>query len=104
MTRRLPWLGLLLAAIAWAGSQQVASDALFDDCRRGTPGFVLLVCLIGLLVDVAGALFSFAVLGMAGGSKGRRFLGLLGLLLAALCGFAIILQAINAFIIPPCAG
>jgi hypothetical protein len=41
MTRRLPWLGLFLAALGWAFSHQVGSDAVFDDCRRGSAGFIL---------------------------------------------------------------
>ena len=104
MIRRAPWLGLFLAALAWAASQQVASDAIFDDCRRGSAGFVLLVCLVALAVDALGALLGFAAWRGAGESRGRLFLGLLSMLLAALCGFAIVLQAINSLIIPICSG
>jgi hypothetical protein len=104
MTRRLPWLGLFLAALAWAASHQVASDAILDDCRRGSAAFVLLVCLAGLAVDAAGAAFSILVWRGAGESKGRLFLGMVGTMLAALTGFAIVLQAINALIIPICSG
>lgn len=100
--RRLPWLGLLLAAVAWAASQQVASDSIFDDCRRGAAGFVLLVCLLGLALDLCGGFLALAVWRDEAGGKGRRFLGLLGLLLALLAGFAIILQAVSALIIPTC--
>jgi hypothetical protein len=102
MTRRLPWLGLLLAAIAWAASHQVASDAIFDDCRRGAAAFVLLVCLAGLTIDIGGGLLALAVWRGAAAGSGRRFLGLLGMLLAALASFAIVLQAVSALIIPPC--
>lgn len=103
MTRRLPWLGLLLAACAWAVSQQVASDSIFDACNRGQGGFVLLVCVIALAVDVGGGVFALAVWRGANSHKGTLFLGLLGVLLALLCGFAIVLQAISVLIIPPCA-
>jgi hypothetical protein len=104
MTRRAPWLGVFLAALGWAAAHQVASDAIFDDCRRGTPGFILLVCLIGLAISVTGGLFGFATWRGAGASKGRSFLGLLGMLLAGLTGFAIVLQAINGLIVPICSG
>lgn len=104
MIRRAPWLGLFLAALGWAAAQQVASDALFDDCRQGTPAFILLVCLAGLAIDVAGGLFSLALWRGAGTSKGRSFLGVVGMLLAGLTGFAIVLQAVNGLIIPPCSG
>jgi hypothetical protein len=104
MIGRLPWLGLALAALGWAASHQLASDAILDDCRQGTPAFILLVCLGGLIVDLAGGLFSLAVWRTAGGSRGRLFLGLLGMLLAGLSGFAIVLQSLSGLIIPPCAG
>ena len=104
VTRRAPWLGLLLAAIAWAAQHQIASDAIFDNCRRGSAAFVLLVGLVCLAIDVAGAAFALAVWRGAQGSKGRLFLGLLSMLLAALTGFAIILQSISALIIPLCVG
>ena len=104
MTRRLPWLGLFLAALGWAAAHQVASNAIFDDCRRGAATFVLLVCFAGLVIDAAGAFFSLSVWRGAGDSKGRRFLGLVGMMLAALTGFAIVLQAVNALIIPSCSG
>ena len=104
MTRRLPWLGLLLAALGWAAAHQVASNAIFDDCRQGTPAFVLLICLAGLAIDAGGGLFSLAVWRGAAGSRGRLFLGLLGMLLAGLAGFAIVLQALSALIIPICSG
>jgi hypothetical protein len=104
MTRRLPWLGLGLAALGWAAAHQIGSDAIFDDCQKGVPGLILLVCLAGLAIDVAGGLFSLAVWRGAGESRGRRFLGMLGMLLAALAGFAIVLQSFAVLIIPPCAG
>jgi hypothetical protein len=104
MIRRVPWLGVFLAALGWAVAHQVASDAIFDDCRRGTPAFILLVCLVGLAIDIAGGLFGLAIWRGAGDSRGRSFLGLLGMLLAALTGFAIVLQAINGLIVPICSG
>ena len=103
MTARAPWLGLLLAALAWAADHQIGSDAIFDDCRRGTVGFVLVVGLLCLAVDIGGGLFSLAVWRGAEGSKGRLFLGLLGMLLAGFTGFAILLQSLSGLIIPPCA-
>jgi hypothetical protein len=104
MTGRMPWLGLALAALAWAAAHQVAADSIFDDCRRGSAGFILLVGLAALALDVAGGLFSLAVWRSAGGSKGRRFLGMLGMLLALLSGFAIALQSLSGLIIPSCSG
>jgi hypothetical protein len=98
-----PWLGIAAAALGWGAAQQVASSAIFDNCNRGEPGFVLIVCGLGLAVAIAGALFSFDIWRRRDDTPGRRFLGLTGTLLAALASFAIVLQAISALIIPPCA-
>ncbi|HEX8261504.1 MAG TPA: hypothetical protein VF547_01370 [Allosphingosinicella sp.] len=98
----LPWLGMAAAAVGWGASHQVASNAVFDDCRVGDPAFVLLVCLGGLAVAALGGYFSFDVW-RRDESEGRRFIGLVGALLAALAAFAILLQAASSLILPPCA-
>ncbi|MDQ4087625.1 MAG: hypothetical protein M3177_06420 [Pseudomonadota bacterium] len=98
-----PWLGMLAAAVGWAASHQVGSNAVFDDCRTGEPWFVLLVCLLGLLLAAGGAWYSYDV--WRQGEKeteGRRFIGLLGAFLAGLAAFAIVLQALSALILPRC--
>lgn len=98
-----PWLGLAGAAAGWFVSQQVGSNAVFDDCRTGAGWFVVAVCLAGLLLALAGGFYSWDV--WRRGEKeteGRRFLGLLGALLALLAAFAIVLQAISSLILPRC--
>ena len=97
-----PWLGMLGAAAGWAASHQVGSNAIFDDCRTGDPLFVLLVCLVGLVLAIAGGYFSWDVWRQSEETEGRRFLGLLGALLAGLTAFAIVLQALAALILPRC--
>jgi hypothetical protein len=96
-----PWAGLAAAAVGWAAAHQVGSDAVFDDCTVGG-AFVVLVCLGGLAVTVLGGLFSWSVW-RGEESEGRRFLGLVGALLAALAAFAILLQGASGLILPPCA-
>ena len=97
-----PWLGLVAAGLGWGLSHQIASNAVFDDCRVAGNGFVLIVCLVGLLIVGAGAFFSFDVWRNREESEGRRFIGLIGALLAALAAFAVLLQAISAIILPRC--
>ena len=98
----LPWLGMAAAALGWGVSHQVASESVFDDCRTAGSGFVLLVCLAGLAVAALGGYFSFDVW-RRDESEGRRFIGLVGALLAALAAFAILLQGAAGLILPPCA-
>jgi hypothetical protein len=99
-----PWLGMVLAAAGWAGSHQVASASIFDDCRAASPLFVLLTGVIGLVLAIAGGLFSMVVGRRQRESAGRHFIALIGILFAALASFAIILQSASALVIPPCAG
>jgi hypothetical protein len=95
-----PWLGIAAAAIGWGASHQIGSEAVFDDCSVG-PGLVLLVCLAGLIVTALGGFFSLGVW-RRDESEGRRFVGLVGALLAALAAFAILLQAASSLILAPC--
>ena len=99
-----PWLGLVAAGVGWALSHQVGSDSVFDDCRSNGNGFVLVACLIGLLIIAAGGYFSLDVWRDRGESEGRRFVGLLGGLIALLAAFAVVLQALAATILPRCVG
>jgi len=97
-----PWLGLAAAAVGWGASHQLGSNAIFDDCRAGGAAFVLLVCLGGLAVTALGGFFSFGVW-RRDRSEARRFAGLVGILLAALAAFAILLQGASGLILDPCA-
>ena len=96
-----PWLGMLGAALGWFLSQQFGSNAAFDDCRSGNAGFALLVGLLGLLTAVAGGYFSWDVWRRDEDTP-RRFIGLVGLLLATVAGFVIILQSVAGLILPDC--
>ena len=99
-----PWLGLLGAGAGWFLAHQLGSNMAFDDCRVGDGGFALLTGLLGLLITAAGGYYSWDVWRRGSGeTEGRRFVGLLGLLLAALTGFAIVLQSLSGLILPSCA-
>lgn len=97
-----PWLGLLAAGLGWGLSHQIGSNSVFDDCRTAGNGFVLIVCVAGLLIVAAGAWFSLDIWRQREESEGRRFIGLVGALLAALAAFAVLLQAVSAIILPRC--
>ena len=97
-----PWLGLVAAGLGWGLSHQIGSNAVFDDCRVAGNGFVLIICLAGLIIVAAGGWFSFDIWRKREESEGRRFIGLIGALLAAIAAFAVLLQAISAIILPRC--
>lgn len=100
----LPWLGLIGGAFGWAATHQIGSYAVFDDCRVGTPAFVVGICLAGLLVALLGGLASFAIWRRGGAeTKARRFVGGIGALLALLASFALVMQAAASLILPLCA-
>ena len=103
MRGALAWLGMALAALGWAASQQVGSEMIFDHCRHGSPGFFLLMGVGGLALAVIGGLLALPAWRQEGASRGSRFLGALGLLFAAFIFFAILLHTISGFIIPVCA-
>lgn len=97
-----PWLGMLGAAVGWFLSHQLGSNAAFDDCRTGNAGYVLLVGLIGLALAAGGGFFSWDVWRRGDETQARRFLGLVGLLLALIAIFAIVLQSVSGLILPDC--
>jgi hypothetical protein len=96
-----PWTGIAAAALGWGLAHQLGGDTVFDDCTVGG-GFVLLVCVGGLAITALGGFFSLRVW-RRDESEGRRFVGLVGALLAALAAFAILLQAAAGLILAPCA-
>ncbi len=99
----IPWAGLTLAGIAWLAAHQTGSNAVFDDCEAGTTAFILTVNLAGLALALLGGLFSWKLWRRGEDeTEARRFLGLTGLLFAALLIFALVLQLVSGFIVPRC--
>ncbi len=95
-----PWAGLIGGSLGWGASHQVGSDVIFDDCSRGGL-FVLVVCVLALVVTAIGGAISLGA--RAGGGEARRFVAIVGVLLAALASFAILLQIAAGLVLPACA-
>jgi hypothetical protein len=98
-----PWLGIVTAALAWAVTHQIGSDSVFDDCRVADTGLILLTGLGGIAIALLGGYFSFDIWRRRAESEGRRFIGLVGMLLVLLATFAIVLQTASSLILPGCA-
>ncbi len=101
----LPWSGIIGAGLGWALSQQIGTTAIQDNCALGDWLFVSLLGLLGLVLAVTGGLLSFKL--WRRGEKetqARRFLALLGMMIAATLSFPILLHTAAVFIIPRCLG
>jgi hypothetical protein len=101
LTRPQPFIGIVLVAAGWALSHQLGSNSVFDDCAMSGGVVVVLTSLLGLVMVAFGGLYCLPASRTA--ASGRRFLGILGALLALIAGFAIMLQIAAGLILPPCA-
>jgi hypothetical protein len=102
ISRPQPFLGIVLVSAGWALSHQLGSNSVFDNCASSGGVVVVLASLLGLVAVAIGGLYCLPSAQHAAGS-GRRFLGILGALLALIAGFAIVLQIAAGLILPPCA-
>ena len=98
--RPQPFLGLLAAGAGWALSHQVGSYNAFDSCESGTL-VALIASLAGLAITACGGLYCLMAWRKAEGS-GRSAMAAVGMLLALICGFAIVLQIAAGLILPQC--
>lgn len=99
--RPQPFIGVLLAGAGWALSNQVGSDGAFDGCATGDT-LTIIASLIGLLITGAGGFYCL-LSWRKDAEGGRGFLATLGMLLALISAFAIVLQIAAGIILPPCA-
>jgi hypothetical protein len=99
--RPQPFLGMLAAGGGWALSHQIGNYRAFDSCPNG--GLVtVVVSVIGLLITAGGGFYCLMARRKAEGS-GLSAVAAVGMLLALICGFAIVLQIAAGLILPPCA-
>ncbi|MGN6268507.1 MAG: hypothetical protein ACTHM0_01275 [Sphingomonas sp.] len=105
MTRRalLPWSGVVGGAAGWFVSQQAGTNMVFAHCANGRWWGVALIGLAGIALAVGGGLLSYrSWRAESGQPSGHRFVGLLGLLIAALLAFPILMQTIAGLLVPGC--
>lgn len=97
----LPWAGLVLGVLALGIVHQFGSDATFDDCLAASPGPILLVGLLGLIVCAVSGFASWRT-ARRSDSDARRVVGAISAGSAALFIFAILLAMIATLVLPPC--
>ena len=97
----LPWAGLVIGFIALGAVHQFGSDGVFSDCQAASPGPLLIVAVLGLLVCAGSGLVSWRS-ARGSSNESRRVVAIVSVGSAALFVFAILLAAIAALILPPC--
>jgi hypothetical protein len=96
-----PWAGLVTATIGGGFAHQVGSEGVFDECNS-SPGLVLVVCAIGLLVVAVGALESWGVFRSEAQGPARHLVAAISVGTDALVAFAVILPILASLVIPGC--
>lgn len=96
-----PWAGLTGAALAWALDHQIGSDSTFFDCNAGST-VTIGVGVLALILAAASGFASFRLWRSDAETAARRFVALLGWLLAILLAVAILLSTIAGLILPEC--
>ncbi|HEU4960187.1 MAG TPA: hypothetical protein VFT56_07240 [Sphingomonas sp.] len=99
----LPWSGVIGGAAGWFVSQQAGSNMVFAHCENGQWWGVALIGLLGIALAVGGGVLSYRCWRTGEReASGHRFVGLLGLLIAALLAFPILMQTIAGLLVPGC--
>jgi hypothetical protein len=96
-----PWAGLIGASLGWILDHQVGGDGIIFNCARGSV-LTTIVGLLCLLLTLASGFASYRLWRGDAETAARRFVGLLGALLALLLSIAILLATIAGFIMPAC--
>jgi hypothetical protein len=98
----MPWAGLALGTFGYFLQHQLGSDAVFQDCRVGSPWIVIVGTIVGLMIIAAGALGSWRVFASGAEPPARRLIATISLLGCALYAMGTILPFIAALVIPQC--
>jgi hypothetical protein len=98
----MPWSGLAIGTFGYFVQHQLGSDAVFQDCRVGSPWIVILGTILGFLIIAAGALGSWRVFASHSETPARRLIAVVSLLSCALYTIGTILPFIAALVIPRC--
>ncbi|WP_189338460.1 hypothetical protein [Sphingobium sp. SCG-1] len=103
MRQIMPWSGVIGAGAGWYVSQQAAANLVFADCGSGQWWSVTLIGLLGLALVIGGGLLSYRSWRReTQGSDTQCFIGLLGLMVAGVLGFPVLMQTIAGFMVPGC--
>jgi hypothetical protein len=100
--RFLPWSGLALGTTGYFLAHQLGSDTVFQDCRVGSPGMVIVAMIVGLAIVGLGALGSWRVYAGERDGPARHLVAVVSMLACIFFAIAIVLPFIASMVIPPC--
>ena len=98
----MPWAGLALGTAGYFLQHQLGSDAVFQDCRVGSPWIVILATILGLAIIAGGAFGSWRVFASHSEAPARRLIAAVSLLACSLFAIGAVLPFLAALIIPGC--
>ena len=97
-----PWAGVMSGAAGWYVSQQAGAEMVFSQCAAGRWWSVGLIGLFGLGVIAIGGLLSWQAWREERGGSGRRLIALLGMMVAAVMAFPVLMQTVAGLVVPGC--
>ena len=100
----MPWAGLVAGVIGAGVAHQFGSEGTFDSCTAISPGPLLMVSVLCLLLTAAGALGSWRVFREEPEAPARKLVAIISLACSALFVVAILLPMIASLVLPPCFG
>ena len=98
----MPWAGLVAGTIGGALAHQFGSEDVFNSCRAISPVPLLIVCVVSLLLVVAGGWESWRVVRADAETPARKIVGIISVGCIALFAMAILLPMVASLVIPPC--
>jgi hypothetical protein len=97
-----PWAGLAAAVLAGAVAHEFGAFGTFDHCFAISPGPLLIIAVICLILAIAGAWVSAQVARLSSESAPRKVAAVVSVGMAALVLVATILPMIASLTLPPC--
>jgi len=97
-----PWAGLVAAVLAGAVAHEFGAFGTFDHCAAISPGPLLIVAAVCLVVALAGAWVSAQVARVSSETPPRKLAGVISVGFALLVLMATILPMIASLTLPQC--
>lgn len=98
----MPWAGLVFGVLALAVAHQFGSDGMFDSCVTFSPGPLLAVSALMIIVALGGCFASWTVFRKDAEPGARKVIAAISIGSSVFFTIAMLLPMIAALVIPPC--